>query len=51
LLYLDFSQRESAELLGLTRGRIESTVRSIRLKMSDWQPPANYARLPGRIRR
>jgi hypothetical protein len=30
-------QRESAERLGLTRGKIESAVRSIRLKMSDWR--------------
>jgi hypothetical protein len=32
LLYPDFSQRESAERLGLTRGKIESAVRSTRLK-------------------
>lgn len=43
LLYLEFSQRESAERLGLTRGEMERAVRSIRSKMSDWRPMAAAA--------
>lgn len=38
LLYADYSQRESATRLGLTRAEVERAVRGIRQKMADWQP-------------
>lgn len=39
LLYLTYSQRESADRLGLTRPQMERAMRSIRVKMADWAPP------------
>lgn len=37
-LYMAFSQRETAEQLGLTRSEMERVVRSLRTKMADWRP-------------
>lgn len=38
LLYLDFSQKEAAGLLGLRRNEMERAVKLIRQKLGDWRP-------------
>lgn len=40
LLYRNFSQRESADRLGLSRPQMERAMRSIRDKLADWKPSA-----------
>lgn len=37
-LHMDYSQRDIAATLGLTRSEMERVVRSIRVKMADWRP-------------
>lgn len=46
LLYLDFSQREAMEMLGIRRNEMERSVRQIRVKMADWKPAVSPAELP-----
>lgn len=46
LLYLDFSQKEAATLLGVRRNEMERAVRSLRDKMADWRPTPAVQRLP-----
>lgn len=43
LLYLQYTQRESADRLGVSRGEMEKAVKSIRAKMSDWKPVGRAA--------
>lgn len=38
LLCSDFSQREAAAFMGLSRGEMERAVRGIRTKLADWKP-------------
>lgn len=41
LLYLDYMQSEAIVLLGISKGVMERTMRSIRDKMADWRPSAS----------
>lgn len=43
LLYLDYMQSEAIILLGISKGVMERTMRSIRDKMADWRPSASEA--------
>lgn len=43
LLYLDYMQSEAIVLLGISKGVMERTMRSIRDKMADWRPSASEA--------
>lgn len=45
LLYLDYSQKEAAEMLGVRRNEMERAVRSVRDKMADWRPSPSDDRL------
>lgn len=38
LLYLDYTQRESADLLGVSRSEMERAMKSVRAKLADWRP-------------
>lgn len=46
LLYLDFSQKEAATLLGVRRNEMERAVKSLRDKMADWRPTPAAEPLP-----
>jgi RNA polymerase sigma factor (sigma-70 family) len=41
LLYLDYMQSEATLMLGISKGIMERTMRSIREKMADWRPSAS----------
>lgn len=43
LMYRDYKQTEIAVELGITKREVESAVRSIRSKLSDWRPSSHVA--------
>jgi RNA polymerase sigma factor (sigma-70 family) len=49
LLYADYRQSEVAVHLAVPKREVERLVRSIRLKMADWQPPSTPAAIAGEL--
>jgi RNA polymerase sigma factor (sigma-70 family) len=39
-LYVGYTERQAAQLLGLTRREMERTLEGVRTKMADWRPTA-----------
>jgi predicted DNA-binding protein (UPF0251 family) len=37
-LYLGYTERQAARLLGLTRSEMEGALEGVRTKMADWRP-------------
>lgn len=47
LLYRDYRQSEVASEMGMAKGEVQRTIRSIKTKMADWRPGAGPAPAPG----
>lgn len=45
LLYRDFTHREIAGRLGVSKGEVSSAVRALRAKLADWKPAGGGAQL------
>lgn len=39
-LYVGYTERQAAQLLGLTRSQVERALDGVRVKMADWRPSA-----------